>query len=281
MRIALDDFKVKGPTGTHSCLIYEPMREPIWLFRQRLKNERIPMDLLKRYLIILLYALDYLHSECHVLHTGRYHLLVCLRISVLMGNPDLKMENILVTFEQLSVIDDFACAQPANPMPRKIKDGRSIYLSHNDFGPLQSYGILPKIADFDMAVHLEAASHPHVMIPIQHEYYRAPEVILGTGYTYSADIWILGVMVWSHPPLTHTTYPNVINIPALEPDRGPRPISKHPHAQRGIQSLRTPCRDDSPLRSSTKGSHPARKRRRKLVMAKGHREQCRQTMRER
>ena len=37
-----------------------------------------------------------------------------------------------------------------NPMPRKIKDGRIIYLSHNNFGPLRSLRVLPKIADFGL-----------------------------------------------------------------------------------------------------------------------------------
>lgn len=33
------------------------------------------------------------------------------------------------------------------------------------------------------------------ILPIQPEVYRAPEVFLGTGYTYSADIWNLGTLV--------------------------------------------------------------------------------------
>ena len=31
--------------------------------------------------------------------------------------------------------------------------------------------------------------------PIQPDSYRAPEVLLGVGWSYSADIWNLGVMV--------------------------------------------------------------------------------------
>lgn len=32
-------------------------------------------------------------------------------------------------------------------MPRKIKDGRPVYLSHGNFGPLKPFRMLPKIAD--------------------------------------------------------------------------------------------------------------------------------------
>lgn len=117
---------------------------------------------------------------------------------------DLKMDNILVDFEDLSVIEDFARAQAENPMPRKIKDGRSIYLSHNNFGPIRSFYILPKIADFGLA---QPGDGPQPKIhPIQPDHYRAPEVILGAGWSYSADIWNLGVLVRFRCYCLHSEY---------------------------------------------------------------------------
>ena len=107
---------------------------------------------------------------------------------------DLKVDNILVGFENPSVIKDFAHAQASNPMLRKTKDGRSIYLSHNNFGKLRSFYILPKITDFGLAQQQEDI--PQLQRhPIQPDHYRAPEVILGAGWAYSVDIWNLGVLV--------------------------------------------------------------------------------------
>ncbi|KAG4441023.1 hypothetical protein IFR05_003478 [Cadophora sp. M221] len=85
--------------------------------------------------------------------------------------------------------------QAESPMARKTVNGRSIYQSHNDFGPLRSLYILPKIADFGLAKQGDS-SQPHLH-PIQPDHYRAPEVVLGTGWTYSADIWNLGVLIWN------------------------------------------------------------------------------------
>ena len=83
--------------------------------------------------------------------------------------------------------------QTEYPMARKIANGRSTYQSHNDFGRLRSLYILPKIADFGLAQRGDNSQlHLH---PIQPDHYRAPEVVLGTGWTYSADIWNLGVLV--------------------------------------------------------------------------------------
>lgn len=106
--------------------------------------------------------------------------------------PDIKLDNIMVGFEDSSVIEDFVRAQSQAPMPRKVRDGRSIYQSHNDFGSLKSSFVLPKIADFGLAQYGKNDFQRH---PIQPDHYRAPEVILGAGWTYSADIWNLGVLV--------------------------------------------------------------------------------------
>lgn len=107
----------------------------------------------------------------------------------------------MVGFEDPSVIEDFVQKQAGNPMPRKIKDGRSVYLSQNDFGPLKSFRVLPKIADFGLA---ELGDGPELLRhPIQPALFHAPEVLLGVSWTYSADIWNLGVLVCSSFPQLH------------------------------------------------------------------------------
>jgi len=190
----LDNFEVTGLEGVHLCLVYEPMREPLWLFQRRWENRKLPPALLKVYVRFILRGLDYLHSECHIIHTGAYklHLLIIIEIQA-YSITDLKLDNILVGFEHPSVLEDFVDKQAKNPMPRKIKDGRSIYLSHNDFGPPKSFGILPKIADFGLAQ--SGSSSEPLIHPIQPPLFHAPEVLLGTSWTYSADIWNLGALV--------------------------------------------------------------------------------------
>jgi serine/threonine-protein kinase SRPK3 len=70
VRKIIDSFEAKGPYGTHVCLVYEPMREPIWMLRRRFRDGRYSSNLLKYTLQYLLSGLDYLHSECHIIHTG-------------------------------------------------------------------------------------------------------------------------------------------------------------------------------------------------------------------
>lgn len=66
----VDSFDVAGPNGTHFCLVFEPMRETLSLFQSRLKQKRFTLELMKIYVVCLLNGLDYLHSECRVVHAG-------------------------------------------------------------------------------------------------------------------------------------------------------------------------------------------------------------------
>jgi hypothetical protein len=71
VRAAIDDFTAIGPTGaTHLCLVFDAMREPLSQFQHRLVGDSIPPQLLKVYVDFILQGLDYLHSECQIIHTG-------------------------------------------------------------------------------------------------------------------------------------------------------------------------------------------------------------------
>ena len=113
-----------------------------------------------------------------------------------------------MSFENEDILTRFIERQ--QPMQSKIdrKSGRIIYRCHNDFGALDAKEIknmVPKIADFGLAVRLNQPSTRDGMVgeqlgiyPIQPDYYRAPEVILGCGWDSKADIWNFGVLV--RPP---------------------------------------------------------------------------------
>ncbi|KIK04540.1 hypothetical protein K443DRAFT_646938 [Laccaria amethystina LaAM-08-1] len=177
VRTLLDSFEIEGPHGTHICLVYEPLREPIRLLQRRLSKGGYPLDIFKATLLCILSGLDYLHSECHIIHT------------------DLKSENILVGLENASVLEQVAEDEIVDPSPRKICGDRTVYLSRNDFGIPKEAPKAPKITDFDTATP---------------DPYRAPEVTLGASWTYSTDIWNLGVTLWDlleNKPLCHGLHP--------------------------------------------------------------------------
>jgi len=109
----------------------------------------------------------------------------------------LKLNNILVVFKDQSVIESFVQGQVENPMARKLIDGWAVYLCHNDFGDFDGKPALkkmfPKITDFGLA---EQGDQPGLRIhPIQPDHCHAPEVLLGTGWLYSADIWNFDIMI--------------------------------------------------------------------------------------
>lgn len=107
--------------------------------------------LLKR----LFLALDLLHRECLIAHT------------------DIKEANILLPADS-SVLAQFEKQELEEPSPKKEADGGVIYLSR-EMGTPKSFGA-PVLCDFGSAVPLyDGLEHRE---DIQHDIYRAPEVIL-------------------------------------------------------------------------------------------------------
>ncbi|KAL1886593.1 hypothetical protein Plec18167_000525 [Paecilomyces lecythidis] len=165
------------------------MREPFWIYQRRFVDRKVPLPIAKVYIYFLLVGLDYLHSECRVVHS------------------DLKLGNILVSFENEKVLTNFIKRQQQMQYKVDRESGRTIYRCHNDFGPLDVQGIknmIPKIADFGVATIFDRPDTQDGMVgeqlgvyPIQPDFYRAPEVILGCGWDFKADIWNFGVLLWN------------------------------------------------------------------------------------
>lgn len=60
-----------GPANDHVCLVFEPLREPVWVVMRRFIGNSIPPELLKLMALVLLHGYDYLHETCRVIHTGK------------------------------------------------------------------------------------------------------------------------------------------------------------------------------------------------------------------
>jgi serine/threonine protein kinase len=71
VRRALDIFTIPRPGGGHHCLVQKPMWESFRDLLYRNSNHRFTEDLLKIGLMQVFLALDYLHTECKLVHTGK------------------------------------------------------------------------------------------------------------------------------------------------------------------------------------------------------------------
>ncbi|OGM49373.1 protein kinase domain protein [Aspergillus bombycis] len=225
VRLVHESFGLRGAQGEHLCLVYEPLREPLWLLGKHLGSNGVPPAVLKPFLKLLLQGLDFLHSECHIIHT------------------DLKADNFLVGFEDRDVLENYAREQERNPAPCWDHDGHPVFQSRSDFGHLRKGMGLVQISDFSAAVFGNTSeAHNH---DIQPQPFCAPEVLLKATRTYSADIWNLGTMLWElladdilfdGLDSSSNTYSRAKHIAQMIRVLGPPPLQVLARADQGICS---------------------------------------------
>lgn len=66
----VDSFRVASQGGNHICLVFDVLCEPLWMLKHRFEGNTIPLDVLREVSKLLLEGMRYLHTECHVVHTG-------------------------------------------------------------------------------------------------------------------------------------------------------------------------------------------------------------------
>ena len=73
VRELLDSFKAMGIEGEHQCLVHEPLGMSVETLRQLSPGQKLPENLLKAFLIHLLQALDFLHTDAEMIRAGMKH----------------------------------------------------------------------------------------------------------------------------------------------------------------------------------------------------------------
>lgn len=71
IRQLYNTFELEGPSGQHQCLLQPPMHMTL-LQMMKLNPQPFSPPILKMTLKRLLTALDFLHTEAEVIHTGVY-----------------------------------------------------------------------------------------------------------------------------------------------------------------------------------------------------------------
>ncbi|XP_022220471.2 SRSF protein kinase 3-like [Drosophila obscura] len=80
-----DNFFASGPNGTHHCLVFEILGQNLLCLIQRSNYQGIPNANVRQIARQVLEGLDYLHAQCHIIHT------------------DLKPENVMLEANDLNV----------------------------------------------------------------------------------------------------------------------------------------------------------------------------------
>jgi len=101
----------------------------------------------------------------------------------------LQARNVHLRIEEDSILKEFEAAELRTPSPRKIDGDRVIYESRGLQRPKKPGR--PVLCDFGEA----RFGKKTYTDDIQPYVYRAPEIILDIPWTYSVDVWNVGVMV--------------------------------------------------------------------------------------
>lgn len=70
-RLADDIFEIDGPTSSHCCIAMEPQGVSLRILQDVFPDGILPKLLVKNLVHRLLFAINFLHADCNVVHTGK------------------------------------------------------------------------------------------------------------------------------------------------------------------------------------------------------------------
>uniref|UniRef100_A0A2P2IJB3 non-specific serine/threonine protein kinase n=1 Tax=Rhizophora mucronata TaxID=61149 RepID=A0A2P2IJB3_RHIMU len=191
----VDHFKHTGPNGQHLCMVLEFLGDSLLRLIRHNRYKGLPLNMVREICKCILTSLDYLHRELGIIHTDLKPENILL-ISTIDPSKDPIRSGLTPILERpeaslnggstLSIIEKKLKRRAKNAVA-KISGRRASMggVAAKSERCLDGIDMRCKIVDFGNACWADKQFAEE----IQTRQYRAPEVILRSGYSFSVDMW--------------------------------------------------------------------------------------------
>ncbi|KAF7829061.1 SRSF protein kinase 1 [Senna tora] len=192
----IDNFKHTGPNGQHLCMVLEFLGDSLLRLIRYNRYKGLPLNKVREICKCILIGLDYLHRELGILHTDLKPENILLFSSIDASkdpvrsglSPILERPEGNPTSGVTSLIEKRlkrrARRAVAKISEKRASMGGTVEARKSDRN-IDGIDVRCKIVDFGNACW----AGKQIAEEIQTRQYRAPEVILQSGYSFSVDMW--------------------------------------------------------------------------------------------
>ncbi|KAK1303839.1 Serine/threonine-protein kinase AFC3 [Acorus calamus] len=199
----IDHFKHTGPNGQHLCLVVEFLGDSLLRLIKYNRYKGIELNKVREICTSVLLGLDYLHRELGIIHTDLKPENVLL-VSTINPAKDPVRSGLTPILERPEGITNGGFIM-SNNIEKKLKrkarravarisERRTsmVGIPQRKERTLEGIDLRCKIVDFGNACWVDKQFTHDIQTP----QYRAPEVILQSGYSFSADMWSFACMAF-------------------------------------------------------------------------------------
>ncbi|KAI0043823.1 kinase-like protein [Auriscalpium vulgare] len=189
----LDHFYHEDNGARHLCLVTEPMCETLSAFAAGWQSRALPIPLVRQVARQVLFGLDYLHSECNIIHTD-------LKPSNIMFAPLGDPTSLLAAAATAAPFDGHnetsVGLDPNGRSIARVPQNRILFPIPENLKAADAWrNAHVKLADVGVACWADKVSECPFDV-IQSPALRAPEVCIGAEWGKPADVWSFGCMIY-------------------------------------------------------------------------------------